>query len=155
MQATPCYPSVNCKIYLTHSLLYVFAQPIVLHRPVYIVCVCVCVCVCMLVVQSCPTLCNPMDCSLPGSSVHGILQARILEWVAMPFSRGSSPLRDQTHAFYIFCIAGRFFFTAEPPGKCPLQYTHSNLQNLYSNNKSRELSKGSKIHAYCCCCCCC
>ena len=41
--------------------------------------------------QSCPTLGNPMDCSPPGSSVYGILQARILEWVAMPFSRGSSP----------------------------------------------------------------
>ena len=40
--------------------------------------------------QSCPTLCDPMDCSLPGSSVHGILQARILEWVATPSSRGSS-----------------------------------------------------------------
>ena len=40
--------------------------------------------------QSCPTLCNPMDCSPPGSSVQGILQARILEWVAMPCSRGSS-----------------------------------------------------------------
>ena len=52
------------------------------------VCVCVCVCVCVLVAQSCLTLCDPMDCSLPGSSVHGILQARILEWVA--FSRGSS-----------------------------------------------------------------
>ena len=44
--------------------------------------------------QSCPTLCDPMDCSLPGSSVHGILQARILEWVAMPSSRGSSQPRD-------------------------------------------------------------
>ena len=44
--------------------------------------------------QSCPTLYNPMDCRLPGSSVHGILQARILEWVAMLFSRGSSPPRD-------------------------------------------------------------
>ena len=46
-------------------------------------------------VKSCPTLCNPMDCSLPGSSVHGILQARILEWVAISFSRGSSlSMRD-------------------------------------------------------------
>ena len=44
--------------------------------------------------QSCPTLCNPMDCRLPGSSVHGILQARIPEWVAMPSSRGSSQPRD-------------------------------------------------------------
>ena len=43
-----------------------------------------------LVAKSCLTLCNPMDCSPPGSSVHGILQARILEWVAIPFSRGSS-----------------------------------------------------------------
>ena len=42
----------------------------------------------MLVTQSCPTLCDPMGCSLPGSSVHGILQARILEWVAIPFDRG-------------------------------------------------------------------
>ena len=47
-------------------------------------------CCCLLVAKSCPTLCNPMDCSLPGSSVHGILQARILEWVAIFFSRGSS-----------------------------------------------------------------
>ena len=42
------------------------------------------------VAQSCPNLCDPVDCSLPGSSVHGILQARILEWVAIPFTRGSS-----------------------------------------------------------------
>ena len=42
------------------------------------------------VAQSCPTLCNPVDCSLPGSSIHGILQARILEWVAISFSRDSS-----------------------------------------------------------------
>ena len=47
--------------------------------------------------QSCPTLCNPMDCSLPGSSVYGILQVRILEWIVMPSSRGSSWSRDWTH----------------------------------------------------------
>ena len=63
-------------------------------------------CVCVLVTQSCLTLCNPMDCSPPGSSVHGILQERILEWVAIPFSRGSSWPRDQT---WVSCIAGRFF----------------------------------------------
>ena len=50
-------------------------------------CVCVCVCVCA---QSCLTLCDPMDCSPPGSSVHGIFQAVILEWVTISFSRGSS-----------------------------------------------------------------
>ena len=49
---------------------------------------------------------QPMDCSLPGSSVHGILQARILEWVAIPFSRGSSQPRDRTQ---VSCIAGEFF----------------------------------------------
>ena len=60
----------------------------------------------MLVTRSCLTLCNPMDCSPPGSTVHGILQARILEWVAMPFSRGSSWPRDQT---WVSCTGGRFF----------------------------------------------
>ena len=49
---------------------------------------------CAVLLQSCPTLCNPRDCSPPGSSVHGVLQARILEWVAMPSSRGSSRRRD-------------------------------------------------------------
>ena len=48
----------------------------------------------VLVAQSCLTLCNPMDCSPPGSSAHGILQARILEWVDIPFSRGPSQPRD-------------------------------------------------------------
>ena len=52
-----------------------------------------CVCVC-LVTQSCPALCDPMDCTPPGSSVQRILQARILQWVAIPFSRGSSRPRD-------------------------------------------------------------
>jgi len=60
----------------------------------------------VLVTQSCLTLYNPMDCSPPGSSVHGILQARILEWVAIPFSRGSSQPRDRTQVSH---TAGRFF----------------------------------------------
>ena len=60
----------------------------------------------MLVVQSCPTFCHHMDCRPPGSSVHGILQARILEWVAISFSRGSSQPRDRT---WVSCTAGRFF----------------------------------------------
>ena len=62
--------------------------------------------VCVLVTQSCPTLCNPMDYSQSGSSVHEILQARILEWVATPFSRRSSIPRDQTQ---VSCTVGRFF----------------------------------------------
>ena len=60
-----------------------------------------------LVAQSFPTVCDPMDCSPPGSSVHGILQAGILEWVAVPSSRGSSPPRDGTQ---VSCIAGGIFF---------------------------------------------
>ena len=58
------------------------------------------------VTQSCPTLCDPVDCSLPGSSVHQILQARILEWVAISFSRGSSQPRDRTQ---VSRIGGRRF----------------------------------------------
>ena len=60
------------------------------------------------VTQSCPTLCDPIACSLPGFSVHGILQARILEWVTISFSRRSSPPRDWTRV-------------SEPPGKSSWQ----------------------------------
>ena len=67
---------------------------------------------CCLLAQSYLTLCDPMDCGLPGSSVRDISQARILEWVAISFSRGSSWSRDQTH---VSCLAGRFF--PEPLGK--------------------------------------
>ena len=55
----------------------------------------------VLVAQLCPTLCDPMNCSPPGSPVHGILQARVLEWVAIPFSRVSSQLKDQTQANFL------------------------------------------------------
>ena len=60
---------------------------------------------------SCIRLCDPMDYSPPGSSVHGILKARILEWVAISSLRGSSQPRDQTHVSCISYIAGRFFTT--------------------------------------------
>ena len=58
------------------------------------------------VAQSCPPLCDSMDCSLPGSYVHGIFQARVLEWVTISFSRESSWPRDRT---WFSCVAGRFF----------------------------------------------
>jgi len=58
----------------------------------------------------CLTLCDPMNYSPPGSSVHGILQARILEWVAIPFRRGSSQPGDQTHVSYISCIGRRVLY---------------------------------------------
>ena len=60
--------------------------------------------------QSCLTLCEPMDCSLPGSSVHGILQARTLEWVARPSPRGSSQPKDQTHVSCVSCIGRRVLY---------------------------------------------
>ena len=71
----------------------------------------------VLVAQLCPTLSDPMNSSPPGSSVHGILQARILEWVAIPFSEGSSRPRDQTQ---VSRIAGRFFILwVTSPSTCP------------------------------------
>ena len=66
------------------------------------------------VAQSCPTLCHTMDCSLPGSSLYGILQARVLEWVAISFSRGSSRPRDGTPGSPTFQVNA---LTSEPPGK--------------------------------------
>ena len=66
--------------------------------------------------QSYLTLCNPMDGSPRGSSVQGILQIRILEWVAMPFSRGSFQLRDWTHVSYGSCIGRHVLLLLVPPG---------------------------------------
>ena len=87
----------------------------------------------VLVTKLCPSLCDPMDCSPPGSSAHEILQARILEWVAILLSRGSSPLRNQTQGS---CVAG-IFFTIWPLGK-PIIFLeslfHSHLNELTSYN---------------------
>ena len=66
----------------------------------------------MLVAQLCPTLCDPMDCSPPGSSVHGIVQARTLEWVATPFSRGSSHVSNS-----VLLHCRHILYHLEPPGK--------------------------------------
>ena len=62
--------------------------------------------------QSCLTLCDPMDCNLPGSSFHGILQARILEWVVIPFSRGSFPPRDWTCVLITYTLPMHSMYTA-------------------------------------------
>ena len=67
-------------------------------------------------IQSCLTICKPVDYNQSDPSVHGILQARILEWVAISSSRGSSQPRNWTRISCVSCIAGRFF-TTEPPGK--------------------------------------
>ena len=86
-----------------------------------------------LVAQSCLTVCNTLDHGSLGYSVHGILQARIQDWLAIPFSRGSSQPRNQT---WISCIAGRFF-TSEPPGK-PFRDTLGKFQK--SHNASLHLA---------------
>ena len=67
----------------------------------------------VLVAQSCPTLGNPMDCSSPGSSIHGILHARLLGWVAIRLSRGSSQHGDQTASLVLQADS----LLSEPPGK--------------------------------------
>ena len=68
------------------------------------------------VAQLCLTLCDPVDCSLPSSPVHGISQASILEWVDISSFRGSSQPRDEPISPVALALAGRFF-TTEPPGK--------------------------------------
>ena len=72
------------------------------------------VCVCAKLLRSCPTLCDSLDSCLPGFSVHGVLQARILQWVAIPSSRGSSPPRDQTCISYVSCIGRQVLYSASP-----------------------------------------
>ena len=93
---------------------------------------------CCSVPEPCSTLCNPVDCSPPGFSVHEILQARILEWVAMPSSRGSSRPRDRTQVSH---FAG--FFTTEPPGKPHINRVSPkmvNMNQVLSSDKCREVS---------------
>ena len=88
---------------------------------------------CVSVAQSCLIFCNPMDCSLPAtdySSVHGILQARILEWVAIPCSRGSSWLRDQTQ---ISCIGRQILY-------------HLNHQGSPRRNLTYKIGQTHKKH---------
>ena len=71
------------------------------------------------VAQSCPTLCDPMDCNLSGSSVHGIFQAIVLEWIAIFFSRGSSQSRDRTQVSRIvdtlYCLSHHFYLPRALP----------------------------------------
>ena len=103
------YSMLQYAIYYIHIFLYVRAW------------------VCAKLLQLCLTLCDPMNCSPPDSSVHWILQARILEWVAIASSRGSSWPRDWICIFCNSCIAGGFFST-EPPGKpnwCWYTHTHT------------------------------
>ena len=96
--------------------------------------------------------CNPMDCSLSGSSVHGILQARILDWVAISFCKGSSWPRNQTQ---VSCIAGRFFtnwaiMQIKTTIRCHLTLVRMAIIKKSTNNKCwrgcRE--KGTLLHGW-------
>ena len=95
-------------------------------RPDHSECSIVCAC---LVTQSSPTLCNPMDCSPPGSSVHGIFRARILEWVAISYFRGSSWPRDQISLLHLL---------HQPVNSLPLCYLGSpNAQLIFCQMKKK------------------
>ena len=99
----------------------------------------------MLVAQLCLTLCDPMDCSLPGSSVYGISQARILEWVSISFSRGSFWPRDQTQ---VSCSAGGFFIIwatrkAKPVTKGQIVYDLTHMKSFSSVQSSCSVMSNS------------
>ena len=95
-------------------------------------------CMCTHSLQSCLVLCDPVDHSPPGSSVHGIFLARILEWVAILSCKGSSQLKDQTSVSCIFCNEGKFF-TPEPLGKPP-RHIRQHKQNWKVNFKVQLIS---------------
>ena len=85
-------------------------------------------CMCAKSLQSCPTLCDPMDYSPPGFSVHGILQTRILKWVGRPSFRGTSWPRDWTCVFYVFCIGRQILYHS-------VQFSHSLPLNTANKNR--------------------
>ena len=97
------------------------------------------------VTQSCLTLCDPMDCSLPGSSVHGIFQERVLEWVAISVSRVSSRTRDETH---VFRLVSKMLYCVSHQGSLYFQiYLQINTINMIaSNNTPMTLSNLQSRH---------
>ena len=92
--------------------------------------------------QLCPTLCDPVDYSPSGSSVHGILQARILEWVAMPSCRGSSRPRDRTHVSHVSCIGrrGLYHWLCQGSPIFTAYFIPNSLYFFFSNHSSVFLS---------------
>ena len=91
------------------------------------------------VTQSCPTLCGPMDCIPPGSSVHGILQVRILEWVAMPYSEGSFQPRDRIKSTSLasHTLADRFF-TPSATWEATIYHTLQQLKKTLKMQKKKK-----------------
>ena len=86
--------------------------------------------------QSHLTLCDPMDCNPPGSSLQGILQARILEWVAMPSSRGSSRSRDWTCVSYVSCFGRQVLYRERHPGST--SSSHMALKSIHTVGDSHS-----------------
>ena len=137
----------DCKLF--HYVVYQFIQPICILLNICVVStfpnyISMHMC---LVAKSCPTFCDPMDCSPQSFFVHEVFQARILEWVTMPSSRGSSWPRDQTHISWISCIAGQFF-AIEPPGKpkldpylMPYSKANSTLNKLLNVENFKNIQK--------------
>ena len=99
--------------------------------------------------QSCLTLCSPMDCSPPGSSVHGILQARVLEWVVMPSSGGSSQPRDRTQVFLHLLHWQESSLPLVPPEKPRVTIWYSNfIPRLNPREMRAYLSTWKLVHKY-------
>ena len=96
----------------------------------------ICMCACS-VFQQCLTLCNPMDCKPPGSSIHGIFQTRVLEWDAISSSRGPSCPRIEPVSPAPLALSGRFF-TTELPAKPKLRTMKlkKNINSVHSNRSS-------------------
>ena len=94
------------------------------------------------VAQSCPTLCDPMDCSLPDSSICGIFQARVLEWAAISFSRGSSRPRDRTQVPQIVGQCFTIWATREVPG---VPEEKENSVRLKKKKINERMAKNSQI----------
>ena len=92
--------------------------------------------------QLCPTLCDSMNCSPPGSFVHGILQVRILEWVAMPFSRGSSQPRDRTLVSQVSCIGRQVLYNQCHLG-CPRPIPSAYYKATVSKNVQKQADQCS------------
>ena len=92
--------SIELVMPSNHLILCTYVVPVFIRKA----------CMRAKLLHSCPTLCSPIDCRLPGSSVQGILQARILEWVAMPSSRWSSQPRGWTHVSYVSCIGRQVLY---------------------------------------------
>ena len=92
--------------------------------------------------QLCLTLCDPMDCSPPGSSVYGICQARILEWVAISFSRGSFQLRGRTYITCVPCISRYFLYMRSP---FDILFLAKGLSRVFSRNKFEGISSAFSL----------